>query len=81
VTEDEIIITDPESEYAPLVNALQGEVVRISINSSQYINPLDLNLDYSEEKTRSRSRWTSSFPSWSWQLAGRVGSSRKKNLC
>lgn len=50
VTEDEIFITDPESEYAPLVNALQGEVVRISINSSQYINPLDLNLDYSEEE-------------------------------
>ncbi|MEL7627184.1 MAG: DUF87 domain-containing protein [Anaerolineaceae bacterium] len=50
VTEDEIIITDPESEYAPLVRALQGEVVRISINSNQYINPLDLNLDYSEEE-------------------------------
>jgi hypothetical protein len=50
VTEDDIIITDPESEYAPLVNALQGEVVRISINSNQYINPLDLNLDYSEEE-------------------------------
>ena len=50
VTEDEIIITDPESEYAPLVNALHGEVVRISINSNQYINPLDLNLDYSEEE-------------------------------
>jgi type IV secretory pathway VirB4 component len=50
VTEDEIIITDPESEYAPLVRALEGEVVRISINSNQYINPLDLNLDYSEEE-------------------------------
>ena len=50
VTEDDIIITDPESEYAPLVRALQGEVVRISINSNQYINPLDLNLDYSEEE-------------------------------
>ncbi|MFA5612533.1 MAG: conjugal transfer protein TraE, partial [Anaerolineaceae bacterium] len=50
VTEDDIIITDPESEYAPLVNALHGEVVKISINSNQYINPLDLNLDYSEEE-------------------------------
>jgi len=50
VTEDEIIITDPESEYAPLVSALQGEVVKIAINSNQYINPLDLNLDYSEEE-------------------------------
>lgn len=50
VTEDDIIITDPESEYAPLVRALQGEVVRISINSNQYINPLDINLDYSDEE-------------------------------
>ncbi len=50
ITDDDIIITDPESEYAPLVNALHGQVVKISVNSDQCINPLDLNLDYSDEE-------------------------------
>ena len=49
ITEDDIIICDPESEYSPLVNALHGQVIRISPVSSQYINPMDLNLNYSEE--------------------------------
>ena len=49
ITEDDIIICDPEAEYYPLVQALQGQVIRISPVSSQYINPMDLNLNYSEE--------------------------------
>ena len=49
VTEDDIIICDPEAEYYPLVQALHGQVVKISPVSSQYINPMDLNLNYSEE--------------------------------
>ena len=49
VTGDDIAIIDPEAEYAPLVAALGGQVVRISPTSSQYINPMDINLNYSEE--------------------------------
>ena len=49
VTDDDIIICDPEAEYYPLVQALHGQVVRISPVSTQYINPMDLNLNYSEE--------------------------------
>lgn len=49
ITEDDIIICDPEAEYYPLVQALHGQVVKISPVSSQYINPMDLNLNYSEE--------------------------------
>lgn len=49
ITEDDIIICDPEAEYYPLVEALHGQVVRISPVSTQYINPMDLNLNYSEE--------------------------------
>ena len=49
ITEDDIIICDPEAEYYPLVKALHGQVIRISPVSSQYINPMDLNLNYSEE--------------------------------
>ncbi len=49
VTDDDIIVCDPESEYAPLVERLHGQVIRISPASTQYINPLDINSNYSEE--------------------------------
>ena len=49
VTEDDIIICDPESEYAPLVHRFDGQVIRISPTSTQYINPMDINANYSEE--------------------------------
>ncbi|MGN0131219.1 MAG: VirB4-like conjugal transfer ATPase, CD1110 family, partial [Lachnospiraceae bacterium] len=49
ITKDDIIICDPEAEYYPLVQALHGQVVKISPVSNQYINPMDLNLNYSEE--------------------------------
>ena len=35
--------------YYPLVQALHGQVIRISPVSDQYITPMDLNLNYSEE--------------------------------
>ncbi len=47
--EDSILICDPESEYAPLVNALHGQVVRIAANSHDYVNPMDINMNYSED--------------------------------
>ncbi len=46
---DSILICDPEAEYAPLVNALHGQVVKIAANSHDYINPLDINMNYSED--------------------------------
>ncbi len=49
-TTDDIIICDPEAEYYPLVNRLNGQVVKISPTSTQYINPLDINLNYSEDE-------------------------------
>ena len=48
-TDDDIIICDPESEYSPLVTMLQGQVIEISPTSRHYINPLDINSNYSEE--------------------------------
>ena len=47
--DDSILICDPESEYAPLVHALHGQVVKIAANSHDYINPLDINMNYSED--------------------------------
>lgn len=49
VTADDIAVVDPESEYAPLITALGGQVVKVSPASSQYINPMDINLNYGEE--------------------------------
>ena len=49
VTQDDIIIGDPEGEYYPLVNALGGQVIHISPTSHDYINPMDISLDYSDD--------------------------------
>ena len=49
-TDDDIIICDPEAEYYPLVQKLGGQVIRISPISTDYINPLDINVNYSEEE-------------------------------
>lgn len=48
---DSILICDPEAEYAPLVNRLGGQVVKISPTSKDYVNPMDLNLNYSEDES------------------------------
>ena len=47
-TDDDVIICDPEAEYAPLVNRFGGQVVKISSTSNHYINPMDINMNYSE---------------------------------
>ncbi|GHV10499.1 conjugal transfer protein TraE [Clostridia bacterium] len=48
-TRDDIIISDPEAEYFPLVNRLNGQVIKLSPSSTQYINPMDINADYSDD--------------------------------
>ena len=48
-TDDDIIVCDPESEYTPLVTRMGGQVIKISPASTQYINPMDINSNYSEE--------------------------------
>ena len=50
VTTDDIIICDPEAEYGPLVERLHGQVIKISPTSPHYINPMDLNLNYSDDE-------------------------------
>ncbi len=50
ITRDDIIISDPEGEYYPLVQRLQGQVIHISPTSGDYINPMDINLNYSDDE-------------------------------
>ncbi len=47
-TTDDILICDPEGEYYPFVELLQGEIINISLNSKEYINPLDITMEYGE---------------------------------
>ena len=49
VTDDDILIGDPEGEYYPLVHALGGQVIHISPTSKDHINPMDINMDYSDD--------------------------------
>ena len=51
LTSDEVEILDPEAEYAPLVERLHGQVIKISPTSTNYLNPMDLNLDYSDDES------------------------------
>ena len=51
VTDDDIIICDPESEYGTLVEHLKGQVIHISPTSTDYVNPMDLNLNYSDDES------------------------------
>lgn len=49
ITLDDIIICDPEAEYYPLVKRLGGQIIKISPTSRQHVNPMDINLNYSED--------------------------------
>ncbi len=50
VTDDDIIVCDPESEYDTLVERLHGQVIHISPTSTDFVNPMDLNLNYSDDE-------------------------------
>ena len=49
VTDDDVIISDPESEYSALVERFGGQVIKIAPTSDQYINPMDINMNYSDD--------------------------------
>ncbi|MBQ9910715.1 MAG: DUF87 domain-containing protein [Lachnospiraceae bacterium] len=48
-THDDVIICDPEDEYALLVERFNGQVISISPSGSQYVNPMDINERYADE--------------------------------
>ena len=49
-TDDDILILDPESEFVSLVEALDGEVIRISATSDTHLNALDMDAAYGDDK-------------------------------
>ncbi len=51
-TTDDRMIIDPEGEYKWLVRLLGGQVIKISLNSSIHINPMEINLTVKNEKDK-----------------------------
>ena len=49
MTGSDVIIIDPENEYENLIKAVDGQYVRISLNSPHRINPFDLPLPIKDE--------------------------------
>ena len=49
-TNDDILILDPESEFGFLVEALGGEIIRISAASNTHLNALDMDKAYGDER-------------------------------
>ena len=47
-TDDDVIICDPEGEYGNLVRQFKGEVIKVSSKSKDYLNPLDINMNYGD---------------------------------
>jgi len=47
-TDADVIIIDPEREYKPLVEAMDGQVIQLSATSKNHINCLDINKDYAD---------------------------------
>lgn len=50
VTKDDILVCDPEGEYFPLVRALGGQVVKLATNSTDYLNPMDIQLSHKNDR-------------------------------
>jgi len=50
MTRDDVVICDPEGEYFPLVQALHGQVVRLATNSTDFLNPMDIQISHKGDK-------------------------------
>ena len=46
---DTFYVVDPEQEYVRLAKGFDGEVVRIAPDTKNYINPLDMDLNYGDD--------------------------------
>lgn len=48
-TDDDIMVCDPENEFSNLTEAFGGQVINISPTSKDYVNIMDINLNYAED--------------------------------
>lgn len=50
MTTDDIIICDPEGEYHPIVETLHGQVIKLATTSTDYLNPMDIQISHKNDK-------------------------------
>jgi len=50
ITNDDIVIADPEGEYSALTEKLGGQIIKLSPNSTHYINPMEIHADYGDDE-------------------------------
>lgn len=46
----EVLVIDPEREYTPLAQGFDGEIINISAASRNFINPMDVTMDYADDE-------------------------------
>lgn len=50
-TDDEVYVIDPEREYKPIAEALDGAIIKIANGSNVYINPFDMNIENTDDNS------------------------------
>ena len=45
----EVLVIDPEREYTSIAKGFGGEIVHISAGSKDFINPMDITMDYADD--------------------------------
>ncbi len=48
-TDDDVYVIDPEREYSPLAELLDGEIIQLSPASKTHLNPFDMDLRYADD--------------------------------
>ena len=48
-TKSDVFIVDPDGEYSPIAEAFGGSIIKIAPGNGVYINPLDLDIDTSQD--------------------------------
>lgn len=48
--DDDVIVLDPDGEYGRIADALDGTLFHVSAGSGDFLNPMDINIDYNDGK-------------------------------
>lgn len=72
-SDDDIVIIDPEREYGALCDRFHGQSIRVAADSTQHINPMDVELDQGDEGDPLRQKTSTLIAMLSSLLGGTDG--------
>lgn len=75
--DDDVIILDLKDEYNPIIEALCGQTIDISVDSNTFINPFDLSLEYVDEKKSPIKRKTEYILAFIESIVGKLTGEQK----